>query len=570
MAPTAASPLRRLSENRNPSSFCPICKQSYEEEHAKLVASESEKPSTPLPAWLQNAKVHRVEEEQLLKKKTQDLQKKWNETCLRAHPQFHQPIRGLERTINPAPFSMTGLCSPKPNPLLRPNLEPKSFNPNSPLLQRATLQLKPSPVLAKPTSPPASSVRTELALGREPEKPVNEGLRDFLSCIPSDEMFAKSDTDSFKKLLKGLTDAAWWQKDAASALASIVSRSKPESRANRWILFGGPDRVGKKKMVHALSDYVCGSPPIVISFGPGRANDQRSRGKTPLDRIAEGVRRDPFSVIMLEDVDEADMLVRGSIKRAMERGRISDSHGREINLGSVTFILTANWSPDHIGSGLKESSFNEEKLVSSIRGGWQLRLSISEKTTKRRANWLQGGSLSVKPRTDLGLLGFDLNETADDQNDGSRNSSDLTTEHEIDLENRVSSNTSVYRDLLSKADDSIIFKSLDFESMQEEIAGSISKKFVAFVGDHRVSIDVEDEALERILGAIWLSGIGLEEWIDNALVSSFDRLKTQLISSPATDHDESVLVKLEYGGYSDTRAHVEWLPARVEVAVDGL
>lgn len=45
--------------------------------------------------------------------------------------------------------------------------------------------------------------------------------------------------------------------------------------------------------------------------------DMNFRGKTAVDRIAEAVRRNHFSVIMLEDIDEADMLVHGSIKRAM-------------------------------------------------------------------------------------------------------------------------------------------------------------------------------------------------------------------------------------------------------------
>lgn len=81
------------------------------------------------------------------------------------------------------------------------------------------------------------------------------------------------------------------------------------------------------------------------------------RGKTVLDQIAEAIRRNPFSVLMLQDVDEADILVRRSIKRAMERGRFTDSYGREIGLGNIVFVLTVN-----------KRQLDEEKLVSMASG----------------------------------------------------------------------------------------------------------------------------------------------------------------------------------------------------------
>ncbi|KAJ6372438.1 hypothetical protein OIU76_026851 [Salix suchowensis] len=473
---------RRLTENLDPAgrmSCCPDCMRNYEQELAKIVPKEVEKSSEgksqsaqpPLPLWLRNARPQdgdvkssdqtvTKDQELMLKQKRLELQKNWHDRCLHLHPAYHQPNLGSERIPQPA-LSMT-------------NLHNQNLLPRQPFQPKLSLNKKPDRILVfnpnllrsqpagLPATPPGSPVRTDLALGRPkvvgetPEKEHEGRTKDFLSCVPSEpqsnsnelhsiKLLSKLDADSFKKLLKGLLEKVWWQRDAASAVAATVTQCKlghgkcrsTGSRGDIWLLFTGPDRAGKKKMASALSELVCGVNPIMLCLGSWREDGESEasfRGKTVLDRIAEAVRRNPFSVIILEDIDEADMLVRGSIRRAMERGRIADSLGREISLGNVIFILTANRLPDNLKFLSNSISLDEKKLASLASGGWQLRLTLSERTAKRRANWVHDEERSAKPRTDLGTaLAFDLNETADtgdDKADGSHNSSDLTVDHE--------------------------------------------------------------------------------------------------------------------------------------------
>ncbi|KAK6235945.1 Clp [Theobroma cacao] len=617
-ATTAAQP-RQLSENLDPArkiGCCPQCMQNYDQELVKLVAakefeksssdikSESTRPA--LPQWLQNAKAHdgdvktdqtqTKDQETIWKQKTQELQKKWNDTCLRLHPNFHQPSLVSERFASTA-LSMTSLCN---SPLLgRQPFQPKlQLNRNI----GETLQLNPNLVASQPmertSSPPGSLVRTDLVLGRpkitetSPERMHKERVRDLLGCIPSEpqnkfqdlqsgKLLNTLDADLLKKLLKGLIEKVWWQQDAASAVATTVTQCKLGNGKRRgagakgdiWLLFTGPDRVGKKKMALALSDQVCGAHPVVICLGSRRddmESDVSVRGKTVLDRIAEAVRRNPFSVVMLEDIDEADMLVRGSIKRAMERGRLADSHGREISLGNVIFILTANWLPDNLKFLSNGISLDEKKLASLASGSWQLRLSLSEKTAKRRASWLHEDR-ATKPRKETGSpLSFDLNEAADvedDKADGSHNSSDLTVDHEEEhgLTNRLlcNSTSSVSRELLNSVDDAIVFKPVDFGPIRRDIANSIMKKFSSIIGD-RLTIEILDEALEKITSGVWIGRTGLEEWTEKALVPSLQQLKTRLPAS-----DESLVVRLELDGESGNRSYGDWLPSSVKVVVDG-
>ncbi|KAF9680594.1 hypothetical protein SADUNF_Sadunf06G0138000 [Salix dunnii] len=614
-------PPRHLSENLDPArrmSCCPSCMQNYEQELAKLVPKEVEKSSgikseavqPPLPQWLRNAKSQdgdlktsdqtvTKDQELMLKLKRQELQKKWHDTCLHLHPAYHHPHLGPERIAPPA-LSMTSLF----NQNLLPH---QPFQPKLSLNKKlgGTLVLNPNLLPSQPagqaTTPPGSPVITDLVLGRPkvvettPEKEHEEHTKDFLGCVPSEpqsnlhelpisKLLSKLDTGSFKKLLKGLLEKVWWQQDAASAVATTVTQCKlghgkrqgTGSRGDIWLLFTGPDRAGKKKMASALSELVCVTNPIMVCLG-SRHEDGESelsfRGKTVLDRIVEAVRRNPFSVIILEDIDEADKVVRGSIKRAMERGRIADSLGREISLGNVIFILTANRVPDNLKFLSDSNSLDEKKLASLASGGWQLKLTLSERRAKRRANWLHDEERSARPRTDLGpALAFDLNEAADaggDKADGSHNSSDLTVDHEDEhvLNNRLltSATSTISKELLNSLDDHIVFKPVDFGSIRRDISNSITKKF-STIFDNQMPVEIQDEALEKIVGGAWLSQTGLEEWTDSVLVPSLRQLKLRL----PIRANETMIVRIEPDTDSDSRSRVDWLPGSIRVVADGL
>ncbi|KAI3715124.1 hypothetical protein L6452_22093 [Arctium lappa] len=585
---------KRLSENLDPSRTtpcCPKCSADYEQELAKLKEAEksSDEIKSNLPQWLQNAKTKDQsqvkDQQQVLKHTIQELQKKWSDTCLRDHPNYNQSPR-LDRV---APMAVPLAGTYKPNILLRPSQpaqQPRLQPPRS--LQEALLQSKSNhdttqqPSLELPRSP----VRTDLVLGpkkaSETVVPKDGGdltVKDLLGCISSEpgakiQEFHKgkfsnaADTDSFKKLLKGLMKKAWWQPEAASTIATTITQCKVDSgsRGSMWLLFAGPDRVAKKKMASVLAEHTCGANPITIGLGSRRDDEETDlgfRGKTILDRIVEAVRRNPSSVIVLSDIDEADMLVRGSIKRAMERGRLTDSHGREISLGNVVFVLTGNWST----SNVDEHLVDEQRLRSTASRDWQLRLTVGKKQLKRRANWLSEKDRSQRPRKESGLdLSLDLNLAMDydeDRTDGSINSSNLTMDQED--ENQRFAVTSVPHELVGPSDGAVEFKPANFGYIRREIEKTVKNAFSTIV-DEKITIEVEEEAVENILGGLWFGRTSLEEWAEQILIPSFHQLNSRL---PSTGGD--MLVRLEsdrdsvsVGGGGD------WLPSKIAVVVDGV
>lgn len=484
--------------------------------------------------------------------------------------------------------------------------------PSQPKLQLnkgfgATLQLKTNPLLGSkpsekvaPISESGSPVRTELALGRMnggeivTEETHKERVKDFLGCISSEpenkvcelrssKFLDALDIDSYKRLFKGILEKVWWQQEAASALATSVTQFKLGNGKRRgtvpkgdmWLLFLGPDRVGKKKMATALAELVSGSNPVTICLGSKRSNgesDTSIRGRTALDRISEAVRRNRFSVIVLDDFDESDLLVRGSIKRAMERGRFIDSHGREISLGNIIFILTASWIPDdmkHLSNG---NPLEEEKFASLAKTTWQLKLSLSERTVKRRAEWAHGEERCSKPRveTGSGVGSFDLNEVADvedEKTDGSLNSSDITIDHETEhgLNTRKLSLTTLLasREMFHTVDDAIVFKPVDFAPIKHSITSSINKKFSSIVGE-KISLELQENALEKITSGVWLGKMNVEEWTEKVLVPSLKELKACL---PSANAFESMAIRLETDSDSGCRGSEAQLPCSIKVVV---
>ncbi|CAL9203488.1 unnamed protein product [Musa hybrid cultivar] len=578
--------------------LCSVCMESYKHQLARLVTEEIKKSPSKvednkaLPKWLQLAKLSngggtkpstsllqaKEEEQELMgKQSTEELLKKWQDTCSRLHP-------SLSHTV------LLGSPQPDSDLTLFRNL-----------VHRRKIMLNASS--EQPCSLPRSPVKTDLVLGNSRasnallEKTHAERVKDFTECTQdgfSIQQRAKvtgiSEKDAFKRLLKGLTEKVGWQQEAASAIATALMHSKPENwkrpgggaKGDTWLLLIGPDKVGKRTMATALSETLFGTAPTMVRFsgtstcsnGDDGESNMVSRGRTPMDRVSEAVRRNPFSVVVLEDIDQADGVVQGGIKRAMERGRLLDSYGREVSLGSVIFVLTSSWLPEELKSRHESLILLEEKILHSVGHGWQLELSAEKNPGKRCADWLGNGDQPTKLRkqSSCGVgISLDLNLAVameDAAGEGSWNSSDLTTEHEHEngrLAVKCSTSSSASR-WMELVENTIMFNPVDFSPLRRTVSDSISTKFATVMGDG-CSIKVDEDAADRIVAGAWLAGAAFDEWSERVLIPNLRQLKCNLQAD-----DGVVVVRLSVvkGGPAKSPGDREWLPTSVAIAVDGL
>ncbi|GAB4853610.1 hypothetical protein Ancab_017801 [Ancistrocladus abbreviatus] len=124
--------------------------------------------------------------------------------------------------------------------------------------------------------------------------------------------------------------------------------------------------------------------------------------------------------------------------------------------------------------------------------------------------------------------------------------------------------SSALHELLDLVDDAITFKPVDFGPIQYNVERTITRRFSTILGD-KISLEVEQEALKKILGGIWLGHTSLEAWADKVLVPSIQQLKASLPLSM----EETLAARLEVDSKSENRTHGDWLPSRVTVMVDG-
>lgn len=236
------------------------------------------------------------------------------------------------------------------------------------------------------------------------------------------------DIDTFKKLLQGITEMVSWHLEAApSSAINAVMQTKP--RGDKWLLFSGRDRVAKTKMVTALSELTFGSGPIYVSFDDDFELDKNFRGRQLVDHVVNTIKHNQFAVIVVEDIDKADVLVQGMVKHAIKHGRLIDSYGRESSLGNVIVILTAELPPEDLEYSHESIIHCEQKILQPADSSSHVENSLG----KRKADWMSSSERSEKQRKDS-CLSFDLNlaaEVDEDSLEASQNSSNITIEHEL-------------------------------------------------------------------------------------------------------------------------------------------
>ncbi|MBA3262116.1 MAG: AAA family ATPase [Thermoleophilaceae bacterium] len=147
------------------------------------------------------------------------------------------------------------------------------------------------------------------------------------------------------------------QDDAIKAIARSVRRSrsglKDPRRPMGTFLFLGPSGVGKTYLCKQLAKFMFGDQDAVITMDMSeymeKHNASRLVGAPPGyvgyeegGQLTEKVRRRPYSVVLLDEIEKAHPDVFNMLLQIMEEGRLTDSFGRHIDFKNVILIMTSN------------------------------------------------------------------------------------------------------------------------------------------------------------------------------------------------------------------------------------
>jgi ATP-dependent Clp protease ATP-binding subunit ClpC len=155
------------------------------------------------------------------------------------------------------------------------------------------------------------------------------------------------------------------QDEAISAIARSVRRSrsglKDPNRPMGSFVFLGPSGVGKTLLAKCLAEFMFGDEDALISIDMSeymeKHNVSRLIGAPPGyvgyeegGQLTERVRRRPYAVVLLDEIEKAHPDVFNMLLQIMEEGRLTDSFGRHVDFKNIIMIMTSNIGADRIMS----------------------------------------------------------------------------------------------------------------------------------------------------------------------------------------------------------------------------
>ncbi len=314
-------------------------------------------------------------EREALKKETDDASKKRLEDLEGQLEVLEKDYADLEEIWKAEKAAMQGTTDIKEE-LERARTEMETARRANDLARMSELQYGKIPELEQQLEEAAvlEQQETQLVRNRVTEEEIAEVVSKWTG-IPVAKML-EGEREKLLHLEDDLHKRVVGQDEAVEAVSNAIRRSRAglsdPKRPNGSFLFLGPTGVGKTELTRALANTLFDSEDAMIRVDMSEFMEKHSVarligappgyiGYEEGGHLTEAVRRRPYSVLLLDEVEKAHPDVFNVLLQVLDDGRLTDGHGRTVDFRNTVIIMTSNLGSQQIQKMAGEENYDAMK-----------------------------------------------------------------------------------------------------------------------------------------------------------------------------------------------------------------
>jgi len=193
--------------------------------------------------------------------------------------------------------------------------------------------------------------------------------------IPVSKML-EGERDKLLRMEEALHNRVVGQDEAVAAVADAIRRSRAglsdPNRPNGSFLFLGPTGVGKTELCKSLAEFLFDTEEAIIRIDMSEYMEKHSVarligappgyiGYEEGGMLTEAVRRRPYSVVLMDEVEKAHPDVFNILLQVLDDGRLTDGHGRTVDFRNSIIVMTSNLGSERIQSMPDDADYEKMK-----------------------------------------------------------------------------------------------------------------------------------------------------------------------------------------------------------------